>query len=1359
MAIIHRSAVTPDPREPLPRRTFRRRLLIAARLIAVVLVFPILLGAAVLALAVNSSRGHAYLIRLVQKKAAGSLGVPVRLQNFALHPAALSVDLYGLTIQGAGPHPYPPLLQVQHAEVGVRVVSIFGREWYFDNIRIDNPVVQIFVDKRGVSNLPTFNNSNSSSNSTIFDLGIRHAVLANGAVFFNNQPRAIALDLRDVQFNATFNGLLKKYSGTLGYSDGRLNYAGNQAPEHALSLQFDATPTTLVLSPARIQAGNSALVLNATIDNYSAPVVQARYDATVDGQQLAAILHNPSIPSGLVSVSGNAQYRPVAGRTPLQSLVVNGNLTSRQLVEKSSSLRAEISNIAVNYSLANGDATLHDFRASLLGGEVTAQGAIKNISGDSRSKFNATLSGISLANAKRMIGPAASTGPVAIAGTLNASATATWGKTFADLVAHTDATIQAGVTNSQHSRLSAAQASSPAPAPGTTSPAGPVPLDGALHATYIGKTQQLALDHSYFRTPQTNLNLNGTIGKNSSLAIQLHANDLHEVESIADIFRVPAPGQPMQPLGLAGTASFTGVVQGSTSAPHLTGQLTAQNLQVQGSSWKLVRTAIDASPSNLTLQHAEIVPAGQGRLTLNARAQLHRWSFSKSSPVRLQLNASQLDISELARLADRQIPATGSLTADVTMHGSILNPEGTGSLTLTKAAVYGEPISSATVTFNGNGNEAHARLSLASPAGSVEAKLTSSLNNRTYSAELTSPGIHLDKLHTLKSGNVNPTGVVSISANGQGAFDNPQFDATIRVPSLGIQQQTISDIRLHASLANHQATAQLTSSAVNTSISANAKVALTGDYPVDATLDTQGIPLGPLLAIYAPDQAADITGQTEIHATLHGPLKNKKQLEAHVTIPVLKLAYSNTVQLAATAPIHIDYKDATIYVQRSSIHGTDTDLQFQGTIPTTGNAPMSVLLLGSVDLHLVQLFNPDLRTSGKLKLNVNSYGTVQGPDIAGTIDVVDAALATPDLPVGLQHCNGTLQLTRDRINITQLKSNLGGGTLTAQGGVLLRPSIQFDMGVDARDVRMLYPQGMRESIDANIRLTGSPQVAQLGGNVNLSDLSFTPAFDLSSFINQFTGGVETPPSQGLTQNVALNLAVRSSNNVNLVSRTLSVGGSANLQVRGTIADPVILGRANLSGGDIILNGNRFVLTGGTIQFVNPSVTQPVVNLTLTASIQQYNIDLRFEGPLDQLRTQYSSDPALPSADIIHLLAFGQTTEASAANATPANQAAETLVANQVSSQVTSRISKVAGISQLSINPVLAGGSSQGPAGANITVQQRVTGNLFVTFSTNVQTTQGQTIQGQYQVSPRVAVSATRDPNGGFAIDTLIKKTW
>jgi len=183
-----------------------------------------------------------------------------------------------------------------------------------------------------------------------------------------------------------------------------------------------------------------------------------------------------------------------------------------------------------------------------------------------------------------------------------------------------------------------------------------------------------------------------------------------------------------------------------------------------------------------------------------------------------------------------------------------------------------------------------------------------------------------------------------------------------------------------------------------------------------------------------------------------------------------------------------------------------------------------------------------------------------------------------------------------------------------------------------------------------------------------------------------------------------------------------------------------------------------VLNGGTIEFVNPAETQPVVNLALNTTIQQYNISMRFNGPVDQLRTNYSSDPSLPAADIINLLAFGTTTEASAnAPSTPASQAAQSLVASQVSSQVTSRVSKVAGISQLSINPVLQEEPARGPRAPTSPFSNASRGISSVTFSSNVASTQNQTIQGQYQISPRVAVSATRDQKWRLRFDTLIKK--
>jgi translocation and assembly module TamB len=207
-----------------------------------------------------------------------------------------------------------------------------------------------------------------------------------------------------------------------------------------------------------------------------------------------------------------------------------------------------------------------------------------------------------------------------------------------------------------------------------------------------------------------------------------------------------------------------------------------------------------------------------------------------------------------------------------------------------------------------------------------------------------------------------------------------------------------------------------------------------------------------------------------------------------------------------------------------------------------------------------------------------------------------------------------------------------------------------------------------------------------------------------------------------------------------------------------VAQPVVLGRVNLSGGDLIYAKKRFILQGGTIDFINPVQTQPVVNLTLNTTVQQYNIHMQFQGPIDHLRTNYTSDPALPPADIINLLAFGGTAEASSANPTPNSVMAESAVASQVTGTVTSKLSKVAGISQLSLDPTLGGNGTDQKPGARVTIQQRVTGNIFVTFSTDVTSTQNEVIQLEYR-TPKLSFSGTRDQNGGFSFDTRIHKSW
>ena len=83
-------------------------------------------------------------------------------------------------------------------------------------------------------------------------------------------------------------------------------------------------------------------------------------------------------------------------------------------------------------------------------------------------------------------------------------------------------------------------------------------------------------------------------------------------------------------------------------------------------------------------------------------------------------------------------------------------------------------------------------------------------------------------------------------------------------------------------------------------------------------------------------------------------------------------------------------------------------------------------------------------------------------------------------------------------------------------------------------------------------------------------------------------------------------------------------------------------------------------------------------------------------------------------------------------------------------QVAGKLESATGISQLTIDPLAT--NANGDPGAQIAIQQRVTGSLLFTFSTNVTSTQGQTVELQYDLNKRMSVSILRDQNGGYGID-------
>jgi translocation and assembly module TamB len=1306
-------------------------------------------------LLLRSGTIHRYLLERARQQASAALGGMVQIGDFDLHLSGLSpsIDVFNVVVPGA---PLPqaqghPLLRIPHIHVGVEITSVLERAWHVNDLEVDRPVVWFVQAADGKTNLPKLK-SGSGSGPDVFDLGIRHAVVRQGEVYINSRPSQLEADLRQVRFDVHFDPGTRHYTGQFGYQDGQLQFQNLRPISHSLAMNFSAAPSGLAISSLVLTSGHSRLTAAATVAPYAHPVVRAQYQLALDAAQARTVLRNPALPAGTLAVVGTVSYDSAAA-TPWEGLQAAGNFSSRALTVTVAGLGTPVEGLAGRFQLGHGTLEVTPISARVAGGALTASLRIRGLGHTAAAQLSARLAGGHLEQVARFAGAGAATlGQAGVSGQIDTTAAVRWTGALDGLTADFNASLKAAIAARQPTQAA-------------------IPVTGSVQAQYQGG--RLMLTAAHLDAPQESVSAQGTItttaAGSAAIQVQWQSGNLAETEAIADRVGAGLSGSVLPALNLAGTATFTGTVGGALSAPRIGGHLTLTNLRARGTAWRRVSADLAASPVQASVANAVLLPVGAGHVALSATAGLTSWSYKGSNPLTFSVQVTQLPMRQLAPLLDpvlgQPVPLAGSFSLHAEMHGSADNPLGQGSFQMAPARLtvgsVNQPLRSLQVDFHGGGSGSGAAITAAMqavlPAGRITADGTYYPRQSRYQVQLHAPAIELSQLQVIERRQIPVRGAMSITGTGTGTVADPEFDLTAAAAKLEVQGQAVTGLSLNAHLADHAVHAVLASSAVDTNIHGEATIALRDNWPATIQLDTQTISLATALAAFAPGMASGISGHTEVHASLSGPLRQMDYLQAHVTLPVLNFDYDNRVHLAVAAPVHVDLSGGIATLQPVTITGTDTHLQVGGTIPVTGAAPMRITAVGTVDLGLIHAFAPDLTTSGEAQLNLNASGPIANPQAAGEIQIVRAGIVNPSWPVGVQNANGVLRLDGNRLTISSFNARVGGGTLTASGGVVLHPALQFDLGIRADQVRLLYPPTVRETLGATLSLTGSPAAATLSGRVRLQDVSVTPQFDFTQVLGQFSGATTVTAPGSFLQDLALNIAVTTPNEIRAVSRDFSLQASVNVTVRGSAAEPAVLGRVNINSGDLIFRGDRYVLSSGTLDFVNPNQIQPVVNISADTRIQQYSLHLHFQGQASNLRTSYTSDPALPPADIINLLAFGTTTEASAANPSPGNLGAENLIASAVSSQITDRVQKIAGISQLSVDPVLRGGQQGG--GARITVQQRVTANLFVTISTDVTSTQRDVIEIQYQISPRVSVSAVRDQNGGVGLNTSFKRSW
>jgi translocation and assembly module TamB len=453
------------------------------------------------------------------------------------------------------------------------------------------------------------------------------------------------------------------------------------------------------------------------------------------------------------------------------------------------------------------------------------------------------------------------------------------------------------------------------------------------------------------------------------------------------------------------------------------------------------------------------------------------------------------------------------------------------------------------------------------------------------------------------------------------------------------------------------------------------------------------------------------------------------------------------------------------YIEPAHLVGEGTDVVGHGSIHFVGARELDLAADGQVDLKLLGSMVPDLTTAGLATLHMTMAGTLSDPLPQGNIQIKDGTANYAGLPSGLSEMNGSLTFTRDRVHIDQLAARTGGGTLDLKGDATnYNGQLNFNLTAVGKEVRLRYPPGVSSTATAELHWVGNRSASTVSGDVLVTKLAVTPGFDFGSYLELSRRAAGIAPANSPLYNVKLDVAVRTAPELQMKTAVARLSGDANLRLRGSVARPSVLGRADILEGDATFNGIKFRLERGDITFANPVAIEPQVNLQATTHVRNYDLDVTVTGTPDRLNVNYRSEPPLPKSDIIALLALGRTSEESeqlqqqSGQGVFTDEATNLIISQAINSTVSSRMQKLFGVSRIKIDPQgLSTETNPTARGPQVTIEQQFANNITLSYSTNVSQSSQQIIQGEYYFNRNISIVGTRDQNGVVSFDVRVRR--
>ncbi|MEM7601337.1 MAG: translocation/assembly module TamB domain-containing protein, partial [Verrucomicrobiota bacterium] len=304
---------------------------------------------------------------------------------------------------------------------------------------------------------------------------------------------------------------------------------------------------------------------------------------------------------------------------------------------------------------------------------------------------------------------------------------------------------------------------------------------------------------------------------------------------------------------------------------------------------------------------------------------------------------------------------------------------------------------------------------------------------------------------------------------------------------------------------------------------------------------------------------------------------------------------------------------------------------------------------------------------GFLSLDAEVTGTMRTPVISGdgSLEVSRMRFQDRNAP-SLYDVVLKTRFADNRLLIETLNAIVAGGEVAANGSIAFVPEQEprFDLQLGAREALIFRTPDLSVRTDATLKLTGPFSAATLAGEVGLNNCRFFKNFDLlpqampvrktsalptveraprggGAAYTDLNVGVDVEPFSNWNADVRIFTKTPFQVRSNLVESDLVT----DIRVTGKLAAPTPSGFLAIDQGELSLPFSSVDVEIGRVEFDQHTGFNGALNFKAKAKADEYRINIYLHNNVLDPKFVLTSNPPLPTEDLMTLLVAGTTRDA------------------------------------------------------------------------------------------------------------------